>query len=55
MTNAIYKIEYHDESQNIHLPTLLRVYGKNVDELIDRDNELAILIKLSQKELVLDY
>ena len=28
---------------------------KNVDELIDRDNELAILIKLSQKELDLDY
>ncbi|AOW28544.1 choline kinase [Candida albicans L26] len=52
LTNAIYKIEYHDESQNIHLPTLLlRVYGKNVDELIDRDNELAILIKLSQKRI----
>ncbi|CAX43029.1 choline kinase, putative [Candida dubliniensis CD36] len=52
LTNAIYKIEYHDDLQNIHLPTLLlRVYGKNVDELIDRDNELAILIKLSQKRI----
>ncbi|RCK64662.1 Choline kinase [Candida viswanathii] len=52
LTNSIYKLEYHDEPQNIHLPALLlRVYGKNVDELIDRDNELAILVKLSQKRI----
>lgn len=52
LTNSIYKLEYHDEAQNIHLPALLlRVYGKNVDELIDRDNELAILVKLSQKRI----
>lgn len=52
LTNSIYKIDYVDEEQDIHLPSLLlRVYGKNVDELIDRDSELMTLIKLSQKRI----
>ncbi|KAI5968375.1 hypothetical protein CANMA_002366 [Candida margitis] len=52
LTNSIYKIDYDDDEQDIHLPSLLlRVYGKNVDELIDRDNELVTLIKLSQKRI----
>ncbi|KAI5948993.1 hypothetical protein KGF57_005056 [Candida theae] len=52
LTNSIYKIDYVDEEQGIHLPSLLlRVYGKNVDELIDRDSELSTLIKLSQKRI----
>ena len=52
LTNSIYKIDYVDEEQDIHLPSLLlRVYGKNVDELIDRDSELTTLIKLSQKRI----
>ncbi|CAI5758810.1 unnamed protein product [Candida verbasci] len=52
LTNSIYKIEYHDSAQNLYLPALLlRVYGRNVDELIDRDNELQILVKLSQKRI----
>ena len=52
LTNSIYKIEYNDDRQDVHLPALLlRVYGKNVDELIDRDSELQTLIKLSQKRI----
>ncbi|KAI3405065.2 hypothetical protein KGF56_002150 [Candida oxycetoniae] len=52
LTNSIYKIEYNDDESDVHLPALLlRVYGKNVDELIDRDSELQILIKLSQKRI----
>ena len=52
LTNSIYRIEYYDSQQNLSLPTLLlRVYGKNVEELIDRDLELATLIKLSQKRI----
>ncbi|RLV91827.1 Choline kinase [Spathaspora sp. JA1] len=50
LTNSIYKVEYQDESHT--LPTLLlRVYGKNVDELIDRNRELETLVKLSQKRI----
>lgn len=42
MTNAIFKIEYKG------LPSLLlRIYGKNNDSIIDRDNELQILARLS--------
>ncbi|KAI5952653.1 hypothetical protein KGF54_003520 [Candida jiufengensis] len=52
LTNSIYKVEYNDVLQDIVLPSLLlRVYGKNVDELIDRDHELLTLIKLSQKRI----
>lgn len=52
LTNSIYKIEYKDHQQNLHLPALLlRVYGKNVDSLIDRELELEILIKLSAKKI----
>lgn len=50
LTNSIYKVEYRDGA--ITCPALLlRVYGKNVDELIDRDSELKILIKLSAKRI----
>lgn len=50
LTNSIYKIEYNDG--NIELPSLLlRVYGKNLDSIIDRDLELDILIKLSSKKI----
>ncbi|KAI5967013.1 uncharacterized protein KGF55_000423 [Candida pseudojiufengensis] len=52
LTNSIYKVEYNDPKNEIYLPSLLlRVYGKNVDELIDRDHELLTLIKLSQKRI----
>ncbi|KAL6452771.1 CKI1 Choline kinase [Candida maltosa Xu316] len=51
LTNSIYKLEYVDQENNKLPALLLRVYGKNVDELIDRDNELSILIKLSQKRI----
>lgn len=48
LTNSIYRVQYEDE--NIKIPSLLlRIYGKNVDEIIDRDLELEILIKLSAK------
>ncbi|EGW31578.1 uncharacterized protein SPAPADRAFT_62195, partial [Spathaspora passalidarum NRRL Y-27907] len=50
LTNSIYKLEYKDDTHN--LPSLLlRVYGKNVDELIDRNRELETLVKLSQKRI----
>ncbi|KAK6459267.1 choline kinase [Scheffersomyces xylosifermentans] len=52
LTNSIYKIEYYDAQQNLQLPALLlRVYGRNVDSLIDRESELATLIKLSHKRI----
>jgi choline kinase len=52
LTNSIYKLEYYDPHQNLKLPALLlRIYGKNVDSIIDRESELAILIKLSQKRI----
>lgn len=42
MTNAVYKVEYEG------LPSLLvRVYGPNVDSVIDREYELQILARLS--------
>lgn len=50
LTNSIYKIEYKDHHAATQPPALLlRVYGKNVDDIIDRDLELRILIKLSSK------
>lgn len=52
LTNCIYKIEYKDASMQFSPPSLLlRVYGKNVDSIIDRDSELQILIKLSLKKI----
>lgn len=52
LTNSIYKIEYKDAGLAVPIPSLLlRVYGKNVDELIDRDSELKTLIKLSAKKI----
>lgn len=52
LTNSIYRIEYKDEEQNLQLPKLLlRVYGKNLDSIIDRERELNVLIKLSQKSI----
>ncbi|CAH2354002.1 choline kinase [[Candida] railenensis] len=52
LTNSIYKLEYKDHSNGLVLPALLlRVYGKNVDSIIDRESELKTLIKLSQKKI----
>lgn len=52
LTNSIYKIEYKDPQALVQPPLLLlRVYGKNVDDLIDRDQELKILIKLSTRRI----
>ncbi|ODV78597.1 choline kinase [Suhomyces tanzawaensis NRRL Y-17324] len=52
LTNSIYQLEYNDPQQHLRLPALLlRVYGKNVDSIIDRELELEILIKLSQKRI----
>lgn len=46
MTNAIFKIQYQG------LPSLLlRIYGKNNDSIIDRDNELQILARLSVQNI----
>ena len=30
---------------------LLRVYGKNLDSIIDRERELSVLVKLSQRNI----
>lgn len=50
LTNSIYKVELHDPA--FTAPSLLlRVYGKNVDSIIDRDYELSILVKLSPKKI----
>lgn len=52
LTNSIYKIEYTDQTSPVQPPLLLlRVYGKNVDSLIDRDSELETLIKLSSNRI----
>lgn len=64
LTNSIYKIEYRDtsvtsfassnspHSASSHVPSLLlRVYGKNVESIIDREYELSILVKLSPKKI----
>jgi thiamine kinase-like enzyme len=46
LTNSIYKVTYPQ------LPSLLlRIYGKNVDNIIDRQSELSTLIKLSSKNI----
>ncbi|ODQ82947.1 hypothetical protein BABINDRAFT_159427 [Babjeviella inositovora NRRL Y-12698] len=46
LTNSIYKLNL-DECPAL----LLRVYGKNVDEIIDREAELIILKRLSSKRI----
>lgn len=52
LTNSIYKIEYNDPLLGVQPPSLLlRVYGKNVDSIIDRESELRILVKLSAKKI----
>lgn len=52
LTNSIYKLEYKDSAMNLSLPALLlRVYGRNVDLIVDRDSELEVLIKLLQKKI----
>lgn len=51
LTNSIYKVEYTDPL-GAHAPLLLlRVYGKNVDSIIDRESELQTLVKLSAKRI----
>ncbi|SCV04543.1 LAMI_0H16974g1_1 [Lachancea mirantina] len=46
LTNAIFKVEYRS------LPSLLlRVYGPNVDSIIDRDYELQVLARLSSRSV----
>lgn len=50
LTNSIYKLEYTDNQFKVP-SILLRIYGKNVDEIIDRDHELDILIKLLSKKI----
>ncbi|CAN3477548.1 choline kinase [Diutina catenulata] len=50
LTNAVYKIAYNHPDTRIPA-LLLRVYGKNVESLIDRESELRVLMKLSQKNI----
>ncbi|VEU22104.1 DEKNAAC103137 [Brettanomyces naardenensis] len=46
LTNCIYKVSYKN-----YYPLLLRIYGANVDELIDRENELRTLARLSSQNI----
>lgn len=46
LTNSIFRILFEDFP-----PMLLRVYGKNTDEVINREKELGLLKKLSQKNI----
>lgn len=49
MTNAIYQLTYESSEK---LPSLLlRVYGPNVDSIIDRDYELQVLARLSNLKI----
>lgn len=50
LTNSIYKVELKDPAYSAP-SLLLRVYGKNVESIIDRDYELSILVKLSPKRI----
>ncbi|KAK8438832.1 hypothetical protein ACI3LY_001103 [Candidozyma auris] len=50
LTNSIYKVELKDPVTAAP-SLLLRVYGKNVESIIDRDYELGILVKLSPKKI----
>jgi choline kinase len=59
LTNAIYKVDppplavlKNLDLQNHNFPVLLlRVYGPNVDSIIDRDYELKILVRLSMQNI----
>ncbi|GCE98907.1 hypothetical protein ZYGM_002427 [Zygosaccharomyces mellis] len=46
MTNVIYKVEYPG-----HPSLLLRVYGRNIDTIIDREYELQVLARLSRRNI----
>lgn len=46
LTNCIYKVTYKN-----YYPLLLRIYGANVGDLIDRNNELATLARLSRQNI----
>lgn len=49
MTNAIYQLTYMSSEK---LPSLLlRIYGPNVDSIIDRDYELQVLARLSNLKI----
>lgn len=49
MTNAIYQLTYDSTEK---LPSLLlRIYGPNVDSIIDRDYELQVLARLSNLKI----
>ncbi|KAL6927583.1 hypothetical protein ACO0SA_004205 [Hanseniaspora valbyensis] len=49
MTNAIYQLTY---KETVSLPSLLlRVYGPNVDSIIDREYELQVLARLSNLKI----
>lgn len=59
LTNAIYKVDAPSvvilknlDLHHHHFPTLLlRVYGPNVESIIDRDYELKILVRLSRQNI----
>lgn len=59
LTNAIYKVEPPSVVvlknlglHTIHFPSLLlRIYGPNVESLIDREYELRILVRLSKQNI----
>ncbi|KAG7861555.1 hypothetical protein KL919_002289 [Ogataea angusta] len=46
LTNCVYKVTY----KNLY-PLLLRLYGANVDNIIDRKSELLTLQRLSQRNI----
>ncbi|ODV88014.1 hypothetical protein CANARDRAFT_26179 [[Candida] arabinofermentans NRRL YB-2248] len=46
LTNSVYKVTYKN-----YYPLLLRLYGANVENIIDRESELITLLKLSQKNI----
>lgn len=46
LTNCIYKVTYGN-----FYPLLLRIYGSNAGELIDREKELQILARLSRQNI----
>lgn len=56
LTNAVYVVtppKEIDESDGKRKPTkvLLRIYGPQVEHLIDRDNELSVLQRLARKKI----
>lgn len=52
LTNAIYKVDPPSSIEsNIPPSLLLRIYGANVESLIDRSYELRILVRLSKQNI----